>query len=69
MPFLFIFITLGVTSFSFSSCIEERGNNLKIRMTSHPFNTYEQITLSYLLSVNQIMLTLIKVNVRSGLEL
>ena len=27
-------------------------NSLKIRMTSHPCNTYEQITLSYLLSIN-----------------
>ena len=33
-------------------------HSLKIRMTSHPCNKYEQITLSYLLSVNCIDLFL-----------
>ena len=46
---LFILIALVVT-FSFSKCTEEL--SLKIRMTSHPYNKYEQITFSDLLSVN-----------------
>ena len=57
---LFIFITLGVTSFSFSNCTEKTRltprssiHSLKIRMTSHPCNTFEHTTLSYLPSVNK----------------
>ena len=49
---LLITIALGVTSFIFPNCTEELGiYNLKIRMTSRSCNKYEQITLSYLLSV------------------
>ena len=51
---LFISTALGMTSFSFSNCTEERGiiHNLTIQLTSHPSNKCEQITRSCLLCVN-----------------
>ena len=60
---MFIFITLGVTSFIIlifklhrRTQLTPRSSihSLKIRMTSHPCSKYEHTTLSYLLSVNYI---------------
>ena len=47
-----------MTSFSFSNCtLRSSTHSLRIRMTSYPCNKYEQITPSYLLSVNYQLLT------------
>ena len=49
---IYILFRLVYVTFKFRLTPRSSISSLKIRMTSHPCNKYEQIMLSYLLSVN-----------------